>query len=206
MPRQGWTWDFLRPENQQGDNGEEQQFKRRGMGSGVIVRQKGDTYYILTNAHVAGKADEINAVLNNGDEYTSKLVGKDPRRDLALVKFSSDKEIPVAEIGDSSDLRVGDWVLAVGSPFGFVNSVTAGIVSAKGRSGPQNMMSQFIQTDAAINRGNSGGALVDIDGKVVGINTWIAAPSGGSVGLGFAVPINDAKNSIDDMITKGTVD
>ena len=161
---------------------------------------------LKTNTHVTGEAEEINAVLNDGREITATLVGKDPRRDLALVKFNSDKEIPVAELGDSSNLKVGDWVLAVGSPFGFVNSVTAGIVSAKVRSGPENMMSRFIQTDAAINQGNSGGALVNIDGKVVGINTWIAAPTEGSVGLGFAVPIDDAKKSIDEMITKGTVD
>jgi Do/DeqQ family serine protease len=134
------------------------------------------------------------------------LVGKDPRKDLALVEFSTKDDLPVATLGDSEELRVGDWVLAVGSPFGFVSSVTAGIVSAKGRSGPQNNISDFIQTDAAINRGNSGGALVNLEGEVVGINTWIAAPTGGSIGLGFAIPINNAKKAIDDFIEKGEVE
>ena len=120
--------------------------------------------------------------------------------------METDEDLPVAELGDSDATQVGDWVLAVGSPFGFVSSVTAGIVSAKGRSGPQGNISDFIQTDAAINRGNSGGALVNIQGEVVGINTWIAAPTGGNVGLGFAIPINNAKKAIDDFITKGKVE
>ena len=207
--QRGWPWDFLFPDQEndgQDDGNRERQFRNQGLGSGVIVRKQGDTYYILTNEHVVGNADEINVVLHDESEYTATLVGNDPRKDLALVEFSTDDDIPVAELGDSDDIYVGDWVLAVGSPFGFVSSVTAGIVSAKGRSGPQNNISDFIQTDAAINRGNSGGALVNIEGEVVGINTWIAAPTGGSVGLGFAIPINNAKKAIDDFIEKGEVE
>ncbi|MFO7731219.1 MAG: Do family serine endopeptidase [Spirochaetia bacterium] len=205
----GWPWDFLFPEENDNGNGDnqEREFRSQGLGSGVIVRNEGNKYYILTNDHVVGEADEIIAVLNDGKEYTATLVGKDPRKDLALVMFESEQgNIPIAELGDSDDTQVGDWVLAVGSPFGFVSSVTAGIVSAKGRSGPQGNISDFIQTDAAINRGNSGGALVNIHGEVVGINTWIAAPTGGSIGLGFSIPINNAKKTIDDFITKGKVE
>src|SRR6056297_1455481 len=205
----GWPWDFLFPEenNNNNNDGEEREFRNQGLGSGVIVRKNGNKYYILTNDHVVGEADEIKAILNDGKEFTASLVGKDPRKDLALVMFESKRDdIPIAELGDSDETQVGDWVLAVGSPFGFVSSVTAGIVSAKGRSGPQGNISDFIQTDAAINRGNSGGALVNIHGEVVGINTWIAAPTGGSVGLGFSIPINNAKKTIDDFITKGKVE
>jgi Do/DeqQ family serine protease len=206
---QGWPWDFLFPE--QDNNGDKQQqereFRSQGLGSGVIVRKDGDKYYVLTNNHVVGEADEIKAVLNDNREYTASLVGKDPRKDLAMVMFETkDGDIPVARLGDSDAMQVGDWVLAVGSPFGFVSSVTAGIISAKGRSGPEGNISDFIQTDAAINRGNSGGALVDIYGNVIGINTWIAAPTGGSVGLGFAIPINNAKGAIEDFISKGEVE
>ncbi len=206
--QRGWPWDFLFPEEEQQDDGQqnEREFRNQGLGSGVVVRKKGDTYYVLTNEHVVGEADEIKVVMHDESEYTASLVGKDPRKDLALVEFSSKNNHPVAELGDSETLRVGDWVLAVGSPFGFVSSVTAGIVSAKGRSGPQNNISDFIQTDAAINRGNSGGALVNIEGEVVGINTWIAAPTGGSIGLGFAIPINNVKKTIDDFIEKGKVE
>jgi Do/DeqQ family serine protease len=203
--QRGWPWDFLFPDENQG-NGEEREFRSQGLGSGVIVKKKGDSYYVLTNDHVVGEADEIKVVLHDESEYTATLVGKDPRKDLALVEFKTKDDIPLAELGDSDELRVGDWVLAVGSPFGFVSSVTAGIVSAKGRSGPQNNISDFIQTDAAINRGNSGGALVNIEGELVGINTWIAAPTGGSIGLGFAIPINNAKKAIDDFIEKGKVE
>ncbi|MCF7938561.1 MAG: Do family serine endopeptidase [Spirochaetales bacterium] len=204
MPQQGFPWNL--PQNNQNNGNNGQEYKRRGLGSGVIVKNDGDKHYILTNAHVVGDADEIQAVLNDGKQFTASLVGKDPRRDLALVQFTSDEDIPVAELGNSDKMQPGDWVLAVGSPFGFASSISAGIVSAKGRSGPQQTISQYIQTDAAINRGSSGGALVNLEGKVVGINTWIAAPSGGNVGLGFAVPINNAKQSITDIIEKGKVE
>jgi len=208
VPRaDGWPWDFLFPEQEEDQDGQEREFRNQGLGSGVIVRRDGDTFFVLTNEHVVGEADEIEVVLYDNREYSASLVGKDPRKDLAMVKFETDdRDIAVAHLGDSEELQVGDWVLAVGSPYGFVSSITAGIVSAKGRSGPEGNISDFIQTDAAINRGNSGGALVDIYGNVVGINTWIAAPTGGNVGLGFAIPINNAKSAIDDFITKGKVE
>jgi len=134
-------------------------------------------------------------------------VGKDPKKDLALVMFITEESVPLAELGDSDTLQVGDWVLAIGSPLGFHSTVTEGIVSAVGRESlPGSSIASFtdyIQTDAAINQGNSGGALVDIQGRVVGINSWIASPSGGNVGLGFAIPINNAKSTIQNLITKG---
>ncbi|MFP4179438.1 MAG: Do family serine endopeptidase [Spirochaetaceae bacterium] len=209
----GWPWDFFFPDGQndnENDNNDreerEREFRNQGLGSGVMVRSSEDTYYVLTNDHVVGEADEIRVIMHDETEYMGTLVGKDTRRDLALVEFTTEDDLPVANLGDSDEIRVGDWVLAVGSPFGFVSSVTAGIVSAKGRTGPEQNISDFIQTDAAINRGNSGGALVNIDGEVVGINTWIAAPTGGSIGLGFAIPINNAKRAIDDIIEKGEVE
>ncbi len=176
----------------------------KGLGSGIIVRRDGKTVYVLTNNHVAGNATTIKAVLSDGREFKAQLVGHDDRLDLALVKFETpDPNITVATLGDSSALHVGDWAVAIGSPFGYVSSMTVGIVSALGRSGgPDGNISDFIQTDASINKGNSGGALVNIKGEVVGINTWIASPTGTSVGLGFSIPINNAKKAIDDFITK----
>jgi len=187
------------------------EYKEYGLGSGVIVRHVGKKVYVLTNNHVVGKADQISVRLHDGRQYKAKLVGKDANKDLALVVFeSSDKNIPVAELGDSSKLQVGDWVLAIGNPLGFESTVTAGIISAIGRhSLPGSNIASFtdyIQTDAAINRGNSGGALVNLKGQVIGINTWIASPSGGSIGLGFAIPINNAKKAINDFITKGKIE
>jgi len=185
-----------------------QDFQSKGLGSGIIVRRDGKTIYVLTNNHVAGAATEITAILSDGREYKAELVGHDDRKDLALVKFeTADKDIRVATLGDSSSLRVGDWAIAMGSPFGYVSSMTVGIVSALGRSGgPDGNISDFIQTDASINKGNSGGALVNIKGEVVGINTWIASPTGTSVGLGFSIPINNAKKAIDDFINKKEVE
>ncbi|MFW5689998.1 MAG: trypsin-like peptidase domain-containing protein, partial [Spirochaetota bacterium] len=141
-------------------------FESEGLGSGVVISRNASTYFVLTNDHVVGEADDITVVLEDESEYEADLVGRDPRKDLALVSFSSSREIPVARLGDSDSLRVGDWVVAIGSPFGYQNTVTAGIVSALGRSGAMiGNISDFIQTDAAINRGNSGGALVNLDGE-----------------------------------------
>jgi Do/DeqQ family serine protease len=190
-------------------NGQPQQreFRQQGLGSGVLVKRAGQNVYVLTNNHVVGEAEEITVKLSDGRSYTAKLVGKDPKKDLALVTFTTEDSVPLAELGDSDSLQVGDWVLAVGSPLGFHSTVTEGIVSAVGRESlPGSSIASFtdyIQTDAAINQGNSGGALVDIQGRVVGINSWIASPSGGNVGLGFAIPINNAKSTIQDLITKG---
>ena len=180
---------------------------QEGLGSGVIVRRSGKTVYVLTNHHVAGNATKITVKLSDGREYEGKLVGTDERKDVALVKFETDdSDIVIAKLGDSSKLQVGDWAIALGSPFGYVSSVTTGIISALGRrGGPDGNINDFIQTDAAINKGNSGGALVNIRGEVIGINTWIASPTGGSVGLGFAIPINNVKSAIDDFIVHGTV-
>ena len=210
---QGFPFNFLLPpnggqgQNQQGPP-QTQEFKQEGLGSGVMVKRDGDTMYVLTNNHVVGNATEIKVKLSDGREFTAKLVGKDARKDLALISFTTkDKNIPVATLGNSSQMQVGDWVLAIGNPYGFQSTVTAGIVSALGRQGvgPGNTIDQFIQTDAAINRGNSGGALVNMEGQVIGINDWIVAPSGGSVGLGFAIAINDATKAITDFIQHGSI-
>ncbi len=180
--------------------------QQEGLGSGIIVRKSGDTYFVLTNNHVVNNATTITVKLSDGTTYKGRIVGTDTRKDLALVSFSSRNNLTIAELGDSSQLQVGDLVLAVGNPFGYENTVTMGIVSALGRSGPSSDVAtntDYIQTDASINQGNSGGALVNIRGEVIGINTWIAAPTGVSVGLGFAIPINNAKKAISDFISTG---
>ena len=194
---------FFGPRSQR--QSQPREFRQQGLGSGVVVRRNGDKVYVLTNDHVAGDAEQIDIKLQDGRSYKAKLVGRDENKDLALVMFETRENVPVAEIGDSGSLVVGDWVLAVGSPLGFESTVTAGIVSAIGRRSVQGAagFTDYIQTDAAINQGNSGGALVNIYGQVVGINSWIASTSGGNIGLGFAIPINNAKRTIDDFITKG---
>jgi Do/DeqQ family serine protease len=175
---------------------------QKGLGSGVIVERKDDTYFVLTNNHVAGSAKSITIVLYDKREFNGTLVGADKRHDLAVVSFTSkDKDIPIARLGDSDKVEVGDWAIAVGNPLGLDFSVTTGTISALQRSGgPEDNISDFIQTDASINQGNSGGALSNIRGEVIGINTWIASPSGGSIGLGFAIPINTAKRTVRDLI------
>lgn len=185
---------------------ESQEYEQEGLGSGVIVRKTGNTYYVLTNNHVAGSAKEISVKMFDGTIYKGTLVGADERKDIALVSFESKENIPVAKLGDSDLVKTGDICLAVGTPLGYYSSVTQGIVSATGRSGGSiGNISDFIQTDAAINQGNSGGPLVNIYGEVIGINTWIASQSGGSQGLGFSIPINNVKKAIDDFIKEGKV-
>ena len=180
--------------------------QQSGLGSGIIVKRTGDTVYVLTNNHVVDGATSITVRLSNSREYKGTIVGTDPRKDIALVSFATKDAVTIAELGDSGSLQVGDIVLAVGNPLGFESTVTMGMVSALDRQAPQGgAYTDYIQTDAAINQGNSGGALVNIDGQVIGINTWIAAPSGGSVGLGFAIPVNNAKSAIDQFIAKGSV-
>ncbi|GHV86300.1 hypothetical protein AGMMS50230_19080 [Spirochaetia bacterium] len=156
---------------------------------------------------MVGDANEISVALNDGTEYTAELVGKDERKDLAMVSFQCADDLPLAVLGDSDGVMVGDWAIAIGNPLGFMSSMTMGIVSALGRTGgPAGNINDFIQTDTSINQGNSGGALVNIRGEVIGINTWIASSSGGgSVGLGFAIPINNAKRSIEEFINKGEI-
>lgn len=187
--------------------GRTREYEQKGLGSGVIVRRTGNTIYVLTNNHVAGDASKISIKLNDGRTFDGKLVGADSRMDIALVSFESkDKSIPVAILGDSDAVKTGDICLAMGAPLGYSQSVTQGIVSAKGRSGSGiGNINDFIQTDAAINQGNSGGPLVNIYGEVIGINTWIASQSGGSQGLGFSIPINNIKSAIDSFISSGKV-
>lgn len=205
--RTPFEYFFGNPRND--GSGESREFRRSGLGSGVLVARDGNSVYVLTNDHVVGEADEISVTLYDGREFESTLIGTDERRDLALVSFETKEDVPLAMLGNSDSLMPGDWVLAVGNPYGFESTITAGIVSAIGRraNGQYGLagLTEYIQTDAAINQGNSGGALVNIYGEVVGINSWIASPSGGNIGLGFAIPINVAKNSIDDFIRMGDV-
>ena len=184
-----------------------QEYETQGLGSGVIVEKKDNLFYVLTNNHVAGKASKINIKLNDGRTFSGKLVGKDERMDIALVSFESkDDNIPVAKLGDSDAVMPGDICLAFGAPFGYSQSVTQGIISATGRNeSSMSSVSDYIQTDAAINQGNSGGPLVNIYGEVIGINTWIASQSGGSIGLGFAIPINNIKAAINSLIENGKI-
>lgn len=177
-------------------------FKQKGMGSGVIVSPDGT---ILTNAHVVKDADEIKVNLSDKRSFTAKVIGTDPESDIAVIKIDA-KNLPTAILGDSSKLRVGEIVLAVGNPFGLNRTVTSGIVSAKGRTNLNIIdYEDFIQTDAAINPGNSGGPLVNINGEVIGINTAIATRSGGYQGIGFAIPSNSAKLIMEDLIKSGKV-
>jgi Do/DeqQ family serine protease len=206
----GIPWEFFFGPREGGPNGQgqEREYRSQGLGSGIIVRQVKGSYYILTNNHVVSDANEIIVAANDGKEYPAELVGKDERKDLAMISIKTNDVLPIAVLGDSDKVRVGDWSIAVGNPLGFMSSVTMGIVSAVGRTGgPGGNINDFIQTDTSINQGNSGGALVNIRGEVIGINTWIASNSsgGGSVGLGFAIPINNAKRSIDDFINTGSV-
>lgn len=176
--------------------------KRTSLGSGVIMSEDG---YIITNNHVVEGANEINVRFSDNEEFAAKIVGRDPKTDVALIKIEAKKALPAAPLGNSDALRVGDWVMAIGNPFGFEQTVTAGIVSAKSRTLGGSTYENFIQTDASINPGNSGGPLFDTAGKVVGINTAIYSRSGGNVGLGFAIPINMVKNVVDQLKETGTV-
>ncbi len=189
---------------EQGRGGNQPEMKQQGLGSGVIVSADG---YILTNDHVIDGADEVKVTLEAGKrEFVAEIVGRDPKTDLAVLKIDVDKLAPVT-IGDSDSLEVGDTVLAIGNPFGIGQTVTSGIVSATGRSGLGiEDYEDFIQTDAAINPGNSGGALVDAEGRLIGINTAIYSRSGGSMGLGFAIPSNLARAVMEQLITKGKIE
>jgi len=177
----------------------QRQFKQKSLGSGFIISHDG---YIFTNNHVVEQADKILVKLSDGKEYEAKVIGKDAKTDIALIKIKPNDSLPVAETGDSEKLRVGDWVLAIGNPFGLEQTVTAGIVSAKGRVIGAGPYDNFIQTDASINPGNSGGPLFNMEGKVVGINTAIVAQG---QGIGFAIPISMAKTILPDLKAKGKV-
>jgi len=186
-----------------GPPGNQESRPNRGLGSGVIVSEDG---YILTNNHVVENADELTVQLSDERRAKAEIVGLDPRTDLAVIKVEFE-ELPVLTFGDSDKLRVGEWVLAVGNPFGLDHTVTAGIVSAKGRGDvlDRNSYENFIQTDAAINPGNSGGALVDLDGNLMGINTAIYSRTGGYQGIGFAVPANMARSIMTRLVKDGRI-
>ncbi len=183
-----------------GEQGQSQ--PQAGLGSGVIVSPAG---YILTNNHVIEEADEIEVLLNDGRQSAAKVIGTDPETDLAILKIDL-QELPVITLGDSDSLTIGDPVLAIGNPFGVGQTVTSGIVSALGRTQLGiNTFENFIQTDAAINPGNSGGALVDIAGRLMGINTAIYSRSGGSMGIGFAIPTSTARSVLEAIVRDGQV-
>jgi serine protease Do len=222
-PRNGRRQAIPQPDEDQGDNGgmddflyrffgnpfggggpEMPQRKGQALGSGVVVDRAG---YILTNNHVVDKADRIQ-VKFNGDpvEYDAKVIGVDAATDLAVIRVEGKKELTVAKIGNSDAVQVGDWAIAIGSPFGYQATVTAGIISAKERDVDPTMQFQhFLQTDAAINPGNSGGPLLNIRGEVIGINTAIATHTGGNQGVGFALPVNTAAQVYNDIIKNGRV-
>ena len=182
--------------------GEQGNQPQAGLGSGVIISPEG---YILTNNHVVEGADEIDVVLNDSRHARAKVIGTDPETDLAILKIGLDK-LPVIVLGNSDTVQVGDQVLAIGNPFGVGQTVTSGIVSALGRNQLGiNTFENFIQTDAAINPGNSGGALVDVNGNLMGINTAIYSRSGGSMGIGFAIPVSTAKLVLDGIVRDGQV-
>ncbi|MFA7302105.1 MAG: DegQ family serine endoprotease, partial [Candidatus Shapirobacteria bacterium] len=180
-------------------NSPRREFKQRSLGSGLIIDREG---YILTNNHVVEKAQTIKVKLSDEKEYDAAIVGRDPKTDIALIKINATQPLPAATFGDSDRLVVGDWVVAIGNPFGLEHTVTAGIVSAKGRVIGAGPYDDFIQTDASINPGNSGGPLLNLKGEVVGINTAIVS---GGQGIGFAIPINVAKDMLPQLKTKGKV-
>jgi serine protease DegQ len=185
-----------------GDQLPDEAQRASSLGSGVIVSASG---YVLTNHHVVEAADEIEVTLADGKKLLAKVVGNDPDTDLAVLRVDADS-LPAITFGSSEGLRVGDVVLAIGSPFGFSQTVTSGIVSALGRTGLGiNTFENFIQTDAAINPGNSGGALIDASGNLIGINTAIFSPSGGSMGIGFAIPVSTAKMVLEQIVKNGSV-
>ncbi|WP_193126618.1 serine endoprotease DegP [Klebsiella aerogenes] len=185
-----------------GDNAQQQKFM--ALGSGVIIdAAKG---YVVTNNHVVDNATTIKVQLSDGRKFDAKVVGKDPRSDIALIQIQDPKNLTAIKLADSDALRVGDYTVAIGNPFGLGETVTSGIVSALGRSGLNvENYENFIQTDAAINRGNSGGALVNLNGELIGINTAILAPDGGNIGIGFAIPSNMVKNLTEQMVKFGQV-
>lgn len=176
---------------------------RTSLGSGFIIDTKG---YIITNNHVIDKASEIMVKLSDDRQFNAKVIGTDKLTDLALIKINSDEVFPFVKMGDSDAVRVGDWILAIGNPFGLGGSVTSGIVSAKSRDIDAGSYDNFIQTDASINQGSSGGPLFNMDGEVIGINTAIFSSTGNSVGIGFATPINLSKFVVEQLISKGKVE
>src|SRR5262245_1021441 len=185
---------------QNGQNGQNNQTptprRVNSLGSGFIVDPSG---LVVTNNHVIADADEVNVILNDGSTLKAEVVGRDQRTDLALLKVKPIKPLKAVKFGDSDKLRLGEWVIAIGNPFSLGGTVTAGIVSARNRDIQSGPYDNYIQTDAAINRGNSGGPLFNLNGEVIGVNTAIISPSGGSIGIGFAVPSKTALPVIDQL-------
>lgn len=184
------------------DNQPQPERKTQSLGSGVIISADG---YIVTNNHVVEGSEEIKVRCTNHEEYDAEIIGRDPKTDVALIKIIPRSSLTYAKFGDSEKIRVGEWVVAIGNPFGFENTVTAGIVSGKGRSFGSGPYENFIQTDASINMGNSGGPLFDLNGDLIGINSVIFSRSGGNIGLGFAIPINMVKNVVEQLKEHGSV-
>jgi serine protease Do len=182
-----------------GGENPQRELRRRSLGSGFIINREG---YIVTNNHVVENASDIKVSLSDKEEYDAKVIGRDPRTDVALIKIEAKKELPAVALGDSNQLRVGEWVMAIGNPFGLGHTVTTGIVSAKGRIIGAGPYDDFIQTDASINPGNSGGPLFNMNGEVVGINTAIIASG---QGIGFAIPVNVAKDLLIPLRERGRV-
>jgi len=178
------------------------QARRIALGSGFVIDPSG---YVVTNSHVIGDAAKVEVTLQDNNKYTAKIVGRDPKTDIAVLKIKSDKPLPYVTFGDSSAAQVGDWVMAVGNPFGLGGTVTTGIISARGRDIHSGPFDDFLQIDAPINRGNSGGPTFNLEGEVIGINTAIYSPNGGSVGIGFAVPSNVAKTIVAQLEEHGKV-
>jgi serine protease Do len=173
---------------------------RVSMGSGFFISKDG---YLVTNNHVIADASEVNVTTTDGEEYVAEIVGRDTDLDIALLKIESDEDFVPLEFSNSDDIRVGEWVLSIGNPFGLGGSVTAGIVSARHRRIRAGPYDDFIQTDASINRGNSGGPLFDMDGKVIGVNTMIFTPNGGNIGIGFSIPSNDVERTVAHLLEFG---
>jgi serine protease Do len=195
-PMEEFFDEFFKHHRGQGGDDSDQPRRINSLGSGFIIDPSG---LVVTNNHVIADADEINVILNDGTKLPAELVGKDSKSDLALLRVHSDKPLRAVKFGDSDKLRLGEWVIAIGNPFSLGGTVTAGIVSARNRDINSGPYDNYIQTDAAINRGNSGGPLFNLDGNVIGINTAIISPSGGSIGIGFAVPSNTAMPIIDQL-------
>jgi Do/DeqQ family serine protease len=185
-----------------GSNGGSQQQEQIGTGSGVIISEDG---YIVTNNHVIKDANDLEVTLNNKKVYKAKLIGTDSKMDIALLKIDADEKLPFSSFADSDQVKVGEWVLAVGNPYNLTSTVTAGIVSAKARNLDTNGIQSFIQTDAAVNPGNSGGALVNTRGELIGINTMISSPTGSYAGYSFAIPSNITRKIIEDIMEFGNV-
>lgn len=200
---EGFSRRFPNARRGPGAPGGEQTYKHRGQGSGFLISKDG---YILTNTHVVGDMDKITVKLADGREFPAKRIGADSRTEVALIKIEADSDLPYLKTGDVESLDIGNWVIAIGNPFGLNKTLTVGVVSAKGRSNIGiTDYEDFIQTDAAINPGNSGGPLLNVDGEVIGINTAIYSQSGGYMGIGFAVPIDMALTIKDQLILNGYV-